>query len=73
MYRQNMKYLDLWFAKSLPWLDIEIHGSKIFFLSQYCVQNVSWESRVRPKIYDVQLLLKVSRGSKLKGFMVLLM
>jgi len=36
-----MKYLDLWFVKSLPWLVIEIHGSKKYFyrnifLSQYC-------------------------------------
>jgi hypothetical protein len=51
-FQQNIKYLDLWYIKSLPWLVIEIHGSKIsfyrnIFLSQYCVPKcLVW---IRPK------------------------
>jgi len=48
---RNMKYLDLWFVKSLPWLVIEIHGSKLsfyrniflFFYPNIVCQNVSCE------------------------------
>jgi hypothetical protein len=40
-----MKYLELWFVKSLPWLVIEIHGSKISFESKFCVKKMSRASK----------------------------
>jgi hypothetical protein len=36
---QNIKNLDLWFYKSLPW-PIEIDGSKIFFIALSFYRNI---------------------------------
>jgi len=51
-----MKYLDLWFLKSLPWLVIEIHGSKISFYRNIVRQNVLCEYGLRLMIIFESLL-----------------